>query len=356
MNNEFDELLKRGDEAFNNGDGDKTIEYFLKAYEIDPTNQYLLEMLSEAYFALQDYDKSFQFAVEGIKLHPDSSILTLLIGLGFITHGEDHKAIEPLSTAIELDKKCGRAYHARGNCYLKAEEYEAALSDFSDAWSYLGETVENLPYLIGLCHERLGNSKEADKYYEIYQNLQKSPEAAEAIARSREIGEMADRFGNDQASEYFDQLMIKGDEAYQQQDGQKALEYYEQAYEMEPSNKYAIRSLTAVYNNIGNFEKTIEIADKGIALYPDEIIYPFNAGIAALSMNKFDLALAYLTKAISLEPDNAVAYYLKGECSFLKEEFNNALISYKKSLELGFDHDILAEKIDQCIKQVEEKD
>lgn len=148
----------------------------------------------------------------------------------------------------------------------------------------------------------------------------------------------------------FDDLIQQGDEAYDNNEIDKALESYEKAYDINPSDRDLLLSMTAVYPDAGKYDEAIEMAEKGLELYPHEKRYAFNAGLAANSLGDNYDAIGWYTKAIEIDKDYALAYFTRANCYFFWNDYKTALDDYIEAWERNLEQPELPEKLAKCLE------
>ena len=134
----------------------------------------------------------------------------------------------------------------------------------------------------------------------------------------------------------------------------KALEYYEKAFETEPKNSDIAYSIGAIYANMQNYDKAKIYFEKSVQLNPNntlakESVLDMNDVISQNSVveavklidsQKYEDALVLLNKALIANPKNPDAYYYKGSIYDAQNKSQLAIDSYKKSLEYNKNQDV----------------
>ncbi|MCR5494661.1 MAG: tetratricopeptide repeat protein [Treponema sp.] len=108
-------------------DAGKTIqakEALLKAKEISPNDQDVIEELAIILFNLEEHDASIELCLEGLKLNPENYNLWNTRGVNFFNKGNYTEACESFENAVYL------------NPY-----YDDALFNLRDAYKKLGNKV-----------------------------------------------------------------------------------------------------------------------------------------------------------------------------------------------------------------------
>jgi len=137
-------------------------------------------------------------------------------------------------------------------------------------------------------------------------------------------------------------------------DEDKALECYQKAFDLSPSNSDIAYSIGALYANRENYTEAKTYFDKAVKLNPNNTsakealmdmqdVLSQGAVINASKLieeQKYFDALAELNKAIADNPKNADAYYYKASVYDIQKKYQKAIENYKKSLELNPQQDV----------------
>ncbi len=105
----------------------------------------------------------------------------------------------------------------------------------------------------------------------------------------------------------------------------KALEEYNKAHEIDPSNPEYYRKVGELFLKTGKYQDAIEQFNKAIEMRPGATVYYIEKGTALNNLNKYEEALKELDKAISLNPKNSQAYLQKSISLKNLGNFNDAL-------------------------------
>ncbi len=118
---------------------------------------------------------------------------------------------------------------------------------------------------------------------------------------------------------------------YQATPGQseEAVRYFNKAIEIDPLYKDIYNHLTFVYNDIGDFEKSIWAINKYISLAPDEP-NPYDSRGDLYAWNgKIDQAIESYKKAVEIKPDFYMSLAKLGHMYLFKKEYAKAESYYK---------------------------
>ena len=87
----------------------------------------------------------------------------------------------------------------------------------------------------------------------------------------------------------------------------------------------------------GDYDKTIELADKALAIAPDSHQVLLLRGRVRLSKGEPEKALADLTKAVQLDPENGNTLFHRASAYILLKHYQEAIADLNKTLELDGD-------------------
>ena len=116
----------------------------------------------------------------------------------------------------------------------------------------------------------------------------------------------------------------------------RALQEFDQAVKIDPSNFRAHYWRGRVYLKMGHYDKATADFKMVVKLKPHYVRPYLNLGWLYHQKGKYEESIQYLNKAIELEPNNGWAYYTRGRSYFKKGDLQSALKDTKKSCSLGY--------------------
>ena len=116
----------------------------------------------------------------------------------------------------------------------------------------------------------------------------------------------------------------------------RALQEFDQAVKIDPSNFRALYWRGRVYLKMGHYDKATADFKMVVELKPDYARPYHNLGWLSYQKGKYEESIQYLNKAIELEPNNGWAYYTRGRSHFKKGDLQSGLRDTKKSCALGY--------------------
>jgi len=118
--------------------------------------------------------------LKAIEIYPQDFWARFYLGCSYALNGKHEKAIEHLLIATELDSKSYDAFYNLAKSYLELEELESAKTAMLKAHK-IAKNNHAINYFLAVIFEKLGEKKEAKKYYQIA--IESSPEKQYATKR-----------------------------------------------------------------------------------------------------------------------------------------------------------------------------
>ncbi|PKN37770.1 MAG: hypothetical protein CVU62_08585 [Deltaproteobacteria bacterium HGW-Deltaproteobacteria-2] len=116
----------------------------------------------------------------------------------------------------------------------------------------------------------------------------------------------------------------------------KAIEYLNNALQLEPDSALAYNSRGIAYRNLHQYQMAIKDFNVAIRLKPDYAVFYNNRGLSYVSLRQYQLAIKDYNEAIRLNPDYAVAYYNKACLLALQKDAIQSCNSLRLAMERGF--------------------
>lgn len=125
---EFDDLVKEGDEFFENYEYNKAIDKYGIAIEKNPYDIQIHEKLGKAFLKIKNYDKAIEFYLGAIKTNPKCSHnLYFDLGYCYYSLNEYDGAVEYFKKAVELNPYFDNGYFNMGKAYSEKKDYDNAI-------------------------------------------------------------------------------------------------------------------------------------------------------------------------------------------------------------------------------------
>jgi serine/threonine protein kinase/tetratricopeptide (TPR) repeat protein len=158
----------------------------------------------------------------------------------------------------------------------------------------------------------------------VYRSLGRWSDAAEAIKKAKQHASKATE-KEQLLIEAGYALMIENDKNR----GVKILQDFVQRY---PREKYGHIMLAQIHYMSGYYQQTVEVAQKALALDPEQGEAHMMAGYASVRLKDYDKAVFHLEKYIALNPDDPNPQDSLGDAYFLMGRPDDALARYAKAV------------------------
>lgn len=136
---------------------------------------------------------------------------------------------------------------------------------------------------------------------------------------------------------------------------EKAKEYFENALKIDNKNIESHLNLGTVYFKIGNFKKAEEYLEKCLKLNEKNVLCMINLGAVYQKLEKYNKSIIILDKAISINHHNPEAFFNLGVAYGKLGDFDNALKTLIIALQKGYpDQKRIIEMINFAKQRVEQ--
>ncbi len=249
----------------------------------------------DAYAAYQNknYEESIKILNEGLQAAPNDEQLAMFAGQVYYKMKDFDKAAEMFQKTVQLAPELDKAQYYLGMCYTLKKEGSETKPAWFEASQAFGEAVKLKPddfsYLYNYGHSLLMQKK----YQQALEPLQKAYVTPDGAKDAKTITDLGLAF----------QMNKEKD---------KAVEMYEKAIELDPSQYSPIVYLGNLYMEKEEYEKIKSLGEKLISMKPDLGKGYEYRGIGQLRTKEFAAAEETFTKAIELDPKDGSAYFHRG--------------------------------------------
>uniref|UniRef100_A0A8D2AGE8 Tetratricopeptide repeat domain 6 n=1 Tax=Sciurus vulgaris TaxID=55149 RepID=A0A8D2AGE8_SCIVU len=341
--------------------------------------------------AMRMYKKAlevFSYSPKGPNTATLSSDCLYNLGLCYMEENNFHMnyklAIEDLTTAINMDKKCYVAFYNRalcytqtrelqmaltdygivllleavesltlntlinrGNIYAEQEQYGFALEDFKQA-ALISQTNLSLFHATAMCHHRIKEFEDAVNFFTWALKL--NPRFLDALVGR---GNSYMEYGNDEATKqaqkdflkalHFNPLYAKarislGYNLQAQGKFQKAWNHFTIAIEVDPKNYLAYEGRAVVCLQMGNNFAAMQDINAAIKINTTAEFIT-NRGVIHEFMGQKQNAMKDYQAAIALDPKYSLAYFNAGNIYLHHRQFSQAGDYFSKALKFDPEDD-----------------
>lgn len=142
------------------------LKYLNKSIEANNKNVDALTEIAYCYDGLSNYNKSIEYYLKAIDIDPLSEINWYNLGLVYTKTSNLEKAIEAFDYSLAIDPEYLSAILAKANLLVLKEKFIEAIEVYNEYLIYDAE-FSDVYYYIGECYEKIDKLDNAIKYYEL---------------------------------------------------------------------------------------------------------------------------------------------------------------------------------------------
>ena len=226
--------------------------------------------------------------------------------IGTTMPNEYNLALSYFNNAIIKQYSSANLYYHIAVIYFKKQEMELALQNFQTAIQ-IDPGHENALLMI----HRINKKQEFDKVYlDSKKKLENDPLNQNALFK---IGNIY----------------------YEEDNFQKAYEYYDEILTINPYNEDALLMMGHIYYNVVNFENAREYYQKILAINPSNQNALLMMGHIHYEKNEFQNAMEYYQQILAINPSNQNALLMMGHIYYEKDHFQKAMEYYQQILAIN---------------------
>ena len=262
---------------------------------------------AEFYLEKEEYTKALEDIRRSIIIDSTFSPYFVTLGEIFLGMGKLKNCVESMDRALMLDPN-------NKDAYLKLAEISIAVSDSKRALEYIDKVmkIDDLEpkayFMRGIVLLQVGDTVHGIR------NFQKAIDVDQ---------------------DFFDAHLKLG-LLYLDKENSLAVDYFNNALNIEPGNPEVTYYLGMYYQETGEFEKAIQIYKRILDKSPDFYFAMYNIGfINLVYLKDYPVAIDYFDKTIEYNPQYTDAFYNRGFAYELSGDINRSQSDYRRALELS---------------------
>jgi len=326
----------RGDIFVNLEETEKALKNYTSAIETNPEDTDIYERRAQLYYEMEEYalaDKDYQKIIE---LDPGSVMGYMGIGRNANAQKKYEEAIEQFDYVIKLASEYSSGYSFRAESYMGLKKYNQAIDDVIKALDidYDGKAFDLMAQLADSAFATLSTklkvqyAKEPNDYHWPYCLGQINEQIYDY---RKAIDYFKDCHKKNPASLLLEHIAGCYDELGNYTE---ALDYINQAIEMDSTNYRYIQDRANIHEHAGMRMEAIKDMDLYISKYPDYFFGYYRRGWFKDHGGDINGALEDYTMAITLEPSFDYTYLSRGTLYRLKGMKKEAEDDYKMVIAL----------------------
>ncbi len=163
----------------------------------------------------------------------------------------------------------------------------------------------------------------------------------------RKIGERKEKAKGKEKEELekiegFYNLFSTAGKFYDEENYEKAIEFYDKAIDINPKNAEAWNNKGYALYNLKKYDEAIKCYNNAIEINPEYAVAIYNKGTSLEKFGKYDDAIECYDKALEINPEITPAYRHRSELLIIAGEYANALKAAQESLKYSKDDEDVA--------------
>ncbi len=288
----------------------RSIPYYEKAVDLEPSRMDLLEKLGRSYQEAERHSDAIRIFKRMVEVNPMQPGIYYVLGLLYSKVGKPEEAANAFERSAEINP-------TEPNAFLEAARLLVQINQHERAIALLDKATKQFPEF------------ELEINFQLLYPLGRAKRHAEALAAAERILTKVEAERPELLS--VDLYYTFGGIAYQAKNWKRAAEFYRLAIKLDPDNA------AQAYNDLGymwleldmNIDEAGQLIERALELEPDKGAYVDSLGWYYYKKGDYETALVHLLRAAELAPADQELGDLSEE---LKEE------ARKEYLSVIFDH------------------
>lgn len=290
-------------------------------------------------------EKAIENYTQAIQIAPKYLLAYYYRGISYGRLGEKMRSIQDFTRAIQINPKDAPAYFQRGIAFTETGGWKEAIKDFSQA---IEIKPGNARFYVqrGIVFLGIGDNQKA--VADLAQAIRIDPTDASMY---NNLGVAYFRLGNCQAAvEEFNraiQIDPEDGSAYSNRgnmlhilgENKQAVEDCSVAIQIDPKYFDAYLNRGLAYSDLGEEEKAIEDYTQAIQINSNHAGAYLNRGLSYSNLGKKDEAMADYTQAIQIDPQEAMAYNNRGAIYFRLGNNEKAIEEFTQAIQINPKYD-----------------
>jgi len=280
---------------------------------------------------------------EDILTHPFEDSLYFIRGAYYYQNENYEEAVRDLEYAVSLDSLQPAYHHLLADAYLDGNRSYEALQTLKKAAALFPQRIPTLLKLsefqfllkqyeasLASCQQiRQLDPTNAEAWFMAGLNYRDLADTAQAISSLQRATTLDDR--------HTDAWIVLG-QLWQNRDDELALNAFENALHTDSTNLQALHSLATYWQDLGRFERALELYLHIIRLDPGYTGAFIQSGLIYFQQDSFSKAFEYFDIACKQEPTLAAGYYYRGTSREALGDPEGAKSDYRQALRLDPDY------------------
>lgn len=328
------------------GVNDSAIEEYKETLKLNPNNYEAFYALGRIYYKQKDYKNAEINFSNAVRIKADFINAYYYLGNTDYYLAKPDNAKTYFKKAITLDPKFYNAYFNLGEIYRNENNYKDALTYYTTALKLNNKSSYYLK--IGECYKRLNQpDKAVENYLAAVTLSSNNQDKASTVESYENLAELEKSIGKYKDSlSYVDKGLAVSKDSYllyyisafsksKLSDTNGAIADYLHALDINPKDMESYINLSSIYNETGDLDKSISIAQKGIQADGSQYKLFNNLGDSLQKQKNFDQAVVAYKKSIDLNPSSAQTYYNLGVCYKQTKDLESSVKAFQQAISIN---------------------
>lgn len=249
-----------------------------------------------------------QAIAHGLSMHPASTSLQIKKAQILLVEGNAEECLKIIEVAEKIEDSNPDVFLAKGSALIMLGFVPEAIEAYEQSIACNYEDSDDMLYNISVT---LAQAEETDKAIEFLEQAYRINPENELVLY--ELGYCYDK----------------------KQNFSKSIAFYNKYLDIDPFNASVWYNLGITFNKIGQHEEAINAYDYAIALQDNFEQAYFNKANALSNSNRYEEAAACYQEYLELDKTNDDAWCYLGECYLNLEQNHEALVNYRKAIRLN---------------------
>lgn len=286
----------------------EAIQAYSKVIEQSPNNVQALMGLGQVYARLQQYNEAVAVLERAARLNPNDKELYYNLGQAYEQTKDFVKAADVYGKFIQSQPPdAWSGYLQLGLCYIELNQYDMAIQALLEAAKTQPRDIKT-NYTLAMAYQKAGQQAQAEQIYESLALL--NPQ--EAATYYSMIVKMYDEAGN----------------------FAKSVEAARKVVELNPKNELAVYNLGIMYFKMNRYDEAVQAFQDVLTIRPEAAEAWYQIGFSYSKQNKNKESIDAFKQYTTMRPDDVYGWLNVGAGYMLLKNFESALDPLRKCVEL----------------------
>lgn len=323
---------------------DLAIDEYKEALKLNPNNYEAFYNLGRIYYKQNDYANAEINFTNAIKIKPDYVNANFYLANTKYNLKKFSESKTYYKKVLNYDPKFYQASSNLAKVYWEENDYANSLLFYQNAMKLSNKYIDHLN--IGDCYGKLKQPEKAIESYltSISLNPQSSDkDLSNALVTYENIAEIEKNRGKYNESLKYVEKGMKINKSYilyyisafsksKLGNNNDAINDYLKALELNPRDIESYINLGSLYNEINEYEKSVNISQKGLTFDNTQYRLYNNLGDSLQKLKIFDQAITAYKKSIDLNSSSSTTYFNLGACYKETDDKESALKAFQQAV------------------------